>query len=192
MAAFLRAGTLSGMAEPSCHYCTRPAEDECPTCGRFYCAEHGDDVCLRCLSPEAATPSVSIYRGAILALAVASLVTIFLLVRPPESKSTQDSVRTLATPTPLAQVTATPTRPGSATPTRVPSASATASAAGSATAGATNTPPAGQQTYKIEAGDSLSIIAARFNTDIETLKSLNPGLTELIQIGQEIKVPTAR
>ncbi len=176
------------MAEPSCHYCTRPAEDECPTCGRFYCAEHGDDVCLRCLSPEAATPSVTIYRGAILALAVATLVTIFLLVRPPESKSTQDSVRTLATPTPIAQTTATPTRPGSATPTRPPSATAPAT---TATAGASTT-PAGQQTYKATAGDSISSIAARFNTDVETLKSLNPGLTELIQIGQEIQVPAAR
>ena len=51
---------------PSCHYCDNPAEAECPTCGRLYCSEHGEDVCLRCMSPESAAPSQAVYRGSIL------------------------------------------------------------------------------------------------------------------------------
>ena len=67
------------MASASCHYCNRPAEEECSTCGRLYCLEHGEDVCLRCLAPEAATPSGNVYRGSLLALVAASLVAMSLV-----------------------------------------------------------------------------------------------------------------
>src|SRR6188508_1690683 len=113
---FTFAGTLSfSMAnEPgfSCHYCENPAESECRTCGRLYCSEHGDDVCLRCMAPEAAVPSAAVYRGSILALVIATLVVVFLLVRPPETQSGTALVRELPTSTAAISVTATPTGPG--------------------------------------------------------------------------------
>jgi hypothetical protein len=81
------------MASASCHYCNRPAEEECSTCGRLYCLEHGEDVCLRCLAPEAATPSGNVYRGSLLALVAASLVALFLWFSPPASKNEQDTAQ---------------------------------------------------------------------------------------------------
>jgi len=87
------------MTEPNCHYCNRPAEAECPTCGRLYCAEHGDDVCLRCMSPESATPSALVYRGSVLTLVIASLVALFLVLRPPEKETDNGVVHTVPTST---------------------------------------------------------------------------------------------
>ena len=104
------------MAEAKCHYCTRPAQAECHSCGRLYCGEHGEDMCLRCLSPEAATPSALVFRGAIVALVVASAVAIYLFVSPPESKSTQASPQ-VSTPVQRLPATATPT-PSSQGPVR--------------------------------------------------------------------------
>ncbi len=173
------------MAEARCHYCTRVADEECSTCGRLYCAEHGEDVCLRCLSPEAATPSVKVFRGALLALAIASFLTIFLLIRPPESKSSQDTPRTLATPTPAISATATPTRPGSVTRTATPSASA----ATTATAAAGTTPGAGSP-YVVKAGESLSVIAENFGVSVEAIIAANPGLSpDNIRTGQTLTIP---
>lgn len=151
-----------------CHYCTRPAEQECPQCGRLFCGIHGEDVCLRCLAPEAATPSALVYRGSLLALAIGTLVTIFLLVRPPRGDAGEDAVRTLPTATSAVSATATPTRAGSRTP------------GVTATAAATQTPsPAGNanRSYTIREGDSLSSIAAAQGTTVEAIEALNPGVT---------------
>lgn len=186
------------MAEPNCHYCDRRAEAECSTCGRFYCGEHGDDVCLRCMAPESAAPAAAVYRGAVVALALASLVAIFLLVRPPESKGTNDVARPLATATSATGATATPTKPGQATPTRgavqatptpqpagTPGASPTAG--GTAVASPTGTAP---KTYTVKAGDNLGAIAVANGTTVEAILALNPGVTpETLQIGAVLKLP---
>lgn len=173
------------MADTPCHYCERPAEAECPTCGRLYCPEHGEDVCLRCLSPEAATPSSKAYRGAVVALAAATLVVVFLLVRPPESKSAEDVVRTVPTATPAVNATATPTPPGSRT-------SIPATASPSPTQ-ATASPTAPGQTYAVKSGDTLSGIAAQFNITVAALQAANPGVTaETLQIGAVLKIPAAQ
>ncbi|MCK6564796.1 MAG: hypothetical protein L6Q80_08605 [Dehalococcoidia bacterium] len=120
------------MAEPQCHYCDRPAEAECATCGRLYCAEHGEDVCLRCLAPESATPSAIAFRGSIAALILGSAVAAFLVISPPQSKSKADPGRTIATSTPAVVATATPTRQGaSATPAKTATSEASPTAAGS-------------------------------------------------------------
>ncbi|MFN0146353.1 MAG: LysM peptidoglycan-binding domain-containing protein [Dehalococcoidia bacterium] len=180
------------MPDAACHYCTRPATEECPTCGRLYCTEHGEDVCLRCLSPEAATPNAAVYRGALVALVVGTLLTVFLLVRPPESKSGQDSVRTLATPTPSFGTTATPT-PRSTAPPQSPTAGPGTPAAAttpSPTGGATASPTPGS--YTVQAGDTLSGIAVANGITVEQLQAANPGLTEVIQIGQVLVLPPAR
>ncbi|MEP7214621.1 MAG: LysM peptidoglycan-binding domain-containing protein [Anaerolineaceae bacterium] len=163
------------MAEPNCHYCDREGESECPTCGRLYCEEHGDDVCLRCMAPESATPSAAVYRGSVVALIVASLVAVFLLVRPPESKSSTDASRILATATSATGATATPTRPGS-TATRTSSAVASATPAAGTPAAASPTGTA-KKTYTVREGDTLSGIAAANGTTVEAILALNPGLT---------------
>ena len=178
------------MSEPVCHYCDRAAEEQCPTCGRLYCGEHGDDVCLRCMAPESATPGSLMYRGSLLALVLASLVALFLFIRPPESKSANGSLHTAATATSATRPTATPTPPGTeATRSATANASvqATASVAGNTTPGATT--PAGR-TYTVVDGDTLSTIAAANNVTLEELQALNPGVTpENLRAGAVLRLP---
>lgn len=182
---------------PACYYCENVAEAECPTCGRLYCGEHGDDVCLRCMSPESAAPSAAVYRGSILVLVIASLITLFLIVRPPESKSATNLVRDLPTSTAAVSTTATPTKPGgvaTSTPrtgTQVPSSvtpvSPTAAAASQTTVGSPT--PAGR-TYVMKSGDTLSAVAASFGVTVAELLAANPGLNpNTIAVGAEIKIP---
>src|ERR1035437_6649161 len=122
----LIADRVSQMPEPACHYCDHPARAECPTCGRLYCEDHGDDVCLRCMAPESATPAAWAYRGSLVALAVASLVVLFLVIRPPASSNGGDTVKTVATTAPIIGATATATPRGAApTPTRAPTPAGT-------------------------------------------------------------------
>ncbi|MCC6385914.1 MAG: LysM peptidoglycan-binding domain-containing protein [Dehalococcoidia bacterium] len=181
------------MASASCHYCNRPAEEECSTCGRLYCLEHGEDVCLRCLAPEAATPSGNVYRGSLLALVAASLVALFLWFSPPASKTEQDTARSVATATPSFLATATPTRPG-ATPSRTTVASSP-TAAGSATAAPGGTAPAspttaGAKTYTVQPGDTLSGIASANGITLAALQAANPGVTAAtLQIGAVLTIP---
>jgi LysM repeat protein len=195
------------MAEPTCHYCTRPAEEECPACGRLFCGDHGEDVCLRCSSPEAATPSAAVFRGSLVTLVVATVLAVFLIVRPPESKSTQDSVRTVATSTPAFAATATATRPGSATAVRSLTPAQGTQPAGTPSAGTTSptavttgTPPAtatatagGERSYTVQPGDTLSAIAADFATTVAEIVALNPSLDpDHLSIGTVLKIPAAR
>lgn len=41
----------------------------------------------------------------------------------------------------------------------------------------------------VQKGETLSAIARQYSTTVEELKKLNPGLTDVIQIGQQIKTP---
>lgn len=179
----------------TCHYCDNPAERECPTCGRLYCSEHGDDVCLRCMAPEAAVPSAAVYRGSILALVIATLVVVFLLVRPPETESGPALVRELPTSTAAVSATATATAPGGAgegTPrpgTAVPS-SVTPATAGPTQAGATTSPTPAGETYVMKQGDTLSDVAASYGVTVADIVAANPGLNpDTIAIGTEIRIP---
>lgn len=179
----------------TCYYCDNAAEAECPTCGRLYCGEHGDDVCLRCMSPEAASPSAAVYRGSIVALVVASLITVFLLVRPPQTKSATNLTRELPTATPALIATATPTKQGGVTvPTPRPgtqvgiTVTPTVQAVGSPTAGPSATPSG--QVYVMRAGDTLSAVAASYGVTVDQLLAANPGLNpNAIAVGAEIKIP---
>lgn len=186
------------MADPACHYCERVAESECPTCGRFYCDEHGDDVCLRCLSPDSATPTALAYRGSLIALGIASLVAVFLLVSPPESPASLDEPETVATSTPAVDATATPTvatddgengdgaesEPTTtiATPTEAAEASPTTEGDGDS---------GEQETYTIESGDSLSSIATEYDVTVDAILAANPELENAQDIvpDQEIVIP---
>lgn len=140
------------------------------------------------MAPESATPAAWAYRGSIVALVVASLVVLFLIIRPPASSASQDTVRTVATTAPIIGATATPTARGStATPTRTgtPGGGAASTASPSAAAG-TQSPT----TYTVKSGDTLGAIAGQFNTTVAAMVAANPGLSaDSLQIGTVLKIP---
>lgn len=177
------------MARDECHYCENPAEHQCPTCGRLYCDEHGDDTCLRCESPESAMPGVWTYRGTLLALVAGVAVTVYLLVSPPEERQSP------AAPRPTASATVTPTRPPG-TATRAAGTPGTATGGtvaptGTPTGGAPS-PTQGPRTYTVQSGDVLSAIAQRFGTTVDAILAVNPGLqANTLTPGQVITLPGA-
>jgi LysM repeat protein len=174
------------MPAPTCRYCDRPAEHQCPRCGRVYCASHGDDVCQRCLTPRAATPRVAAYRGSLAVLVLATAAVIYLAVRPPESKSSEDAVRTVATATPTTAIsaTATPTQQGAAPNiTRTPTPTAVPTTPVPSTVAKPNI-------YTVKANDTLSGIADQVGVKLADLLAANPGVTPAnLQIGTELKIP---
>ncbi|MCA9822385.1 MAG: LysM peptidoglycan-binding domain-containing protein [Dehalococcoidia bacterium] len=178
------------MADPECTFCDNPAESECPTCLNLYCSEHGDDVCLRCMAPESALPGAVLYRGSLLVLGVASILAIWLFIRPPEESAPMRSDSPAPTSTSIFQSTATPTAEGNrptATPTQE-SLPATATTVLSPTASPTAETGG---TYTVEPGDSLGLIADRFGTSVEALLIANPEITDPanINVGQVIIIP---
>lgn len=139
--------------------------------------------------PPSPTPSVYLYRGALLALAIGSLIAVYLVLRPPETDSVQQVVSDVATSTPVTAATATATPQGqTATPT------ATALPATSTPAGPSDTPtpePGTPIQYEIQSGDFLSTIAEDFGTTVDAILALNPDLDpDLISVGQVILVPS--
>lgn len=139
--------------------------------------------------PPSPTPSVYLYRGALLALAIGSLIAVYLVLRPPETDSVQQVVSNVATSTPAIAETATATPLGqTATPT------ATALPATPTPAGPTDTPtpePGTPIQYEIESGDFLSTIAVDFGTTVDAILALNPDLDpDLLTVGQVILVPS--
>ncbi|MGM0440044.1 MAG: LysM peptidoglycan-binding domain-containing protein [Chlamydiota bacterium] len=52
-----------------------------------------------------------------------------------------------------------------------------------------NKPIATGKTHKVRSGDSLDKIAKRYNTSIEALKKINRLKSDLIVVGQELKIP---
>ncbi len=174
------------MADPTCHYCGNPAEAQCPTCGRLYCPDHGEDVCLRCLAPESAVPATMAFRGALLTLVIGSIVTAFLVLRPPESETRADTPRIVATSTPSFANTATPTPPRTAGPTtivRTPLPSPSPSPEASPTI-------ATPETYTVQAGDTLGAIAQRFGITLAALEAANPGVNaNTLGIGAVLIIP---
>jgi LysM repeat protein len=61
--------------------------------------------------------------------------------------------------------------------------------AGTTTAAATTTAPSGAEFYEIEPGDTLAVVAERFDTSVEELLVLNPDVDPVaLTIGQRIRV----
>ena len=180
------------MTDTTCHYCERPATADCPTCGRLYCEEHGAEVCLRCMAPESAVPSAKVFRGSLALLALATLVTAFLLIRPPASESRGPLVRELPSPTPAVSATATPTPRGGA-PTATPAPGRTATSAATAPASPTAsaaTPTPGARIYVVKPGDTLFQIALDNGTTVEAIVAANPGLNpDTLAVGMELRLP---
>lgn len=171
------------MATPTCHYCEQPAEAECPTCGRLYCADHGDDVCVRCSAPAAAVPSAAVYRGSILTLVVATAVAAFLIISPPADEGGVAEPRE-ATQSPTAEATDQPDDP----PTTTPTIAGTATTTGEATPGATEAPSG--RTHTVVDGDTLSGIAEQYGVTQAALQAANPGVTlDPLGLGTVLVIP---
>ena len=194
-----------------CFRCDQEAVQECPRCGALYCDDHGDALCGRCADPVLAIPSYRVFRGSLLALLVGSLVAVWLLVLPPAGTDqdrpptalagivpTAGATPRSATPpapastpaagggAPAATVSATP-RPAStptAAPTATPTPAATPRPAG------TPTPTAAATAYTVRPGDTLTDIAAQFNTTVEALQRANNIADPTgIQAGDRLTIP---
>lgn len=103
----------------------------------------------------------------------------------------------LNTPAPTGQATVSPTELPTATPTPEPTFTPTATPTvtplpPTATPTATKPVASGTTTYRVQSGDTLSSIAARFGIAWEALAAAN-GLTSrsVLRIGQELIVPAA-
>jgi LysM repeat protein len=99
--------------------------------------------------------------------------------------STDVAAASSATTTP-APSEAAPTNP----PTAAPSPPASATSGPTATPRASIAPVTSGATYKVKGGDTLSAIAARFNTSVRVLVDLN-GITDpsRLRVGQVLKLP---
>ena len=182
----------------SCYACDQTAINACKRCAKPYCGDHGNAVyCGDCLKPASALPSFNLYRGALLALLVGTMVAIVLLVRPPgETKgespvivgktsptataSNRTAEATIAAETP--QVTATPSSP-----------------AGTATSAATTTPTESAFTeYTVQSGDNLYSIATQYapaGTDVTSYvraiiaQNGLSGTDAILNVGQKLLLP---
>lgn len=148
------------------------------------------------MAPESAVPSARVFRGSLAALGVATLVTAFLLIRPPSSGGESPLVRDLPSPTPAVTATATPTpRGGQGSPTAQPATPAgTVTPSTTPTPAASPTPPAsptpGARVYIVKSGDTLFQIALDHGTTVEAILAANPGLDpDTLAVGMEIRLP---
>src|SRR3990172_6420250 len=139
----------------NCYACDRSATKRCPRCGNSFCDEHGagpaapsgqvpaagsgQALCAACLDPVSATPSGTIFRLSLIGLLGASVLALWLLLRPPSLPGESSGIPqpTLAPPTstlapssprpsgfpgapPSAAATPAPGPSGAATPTPEP------------------------------------------------------------------------
>jgi spore germination protein YaaH len=52
-----------------------------------------------------------------------------------------------------------------------------------------STPPPGRRYYRIQSGDTFSSVALKFNTTVEELQALNPGVDpHVLTVGQRVRV----
>lgn len=192
----------------ACHFCSAAATAQCRRCGKLYCDAHGDaSFCDACLDPASALPSAALYRGSLLALLLGTVVALWLLVRPAETRSDR-SLRsdagppvtvTLApeetTPTPVVEAEATGTPSPAATeegetptptPTRSPRATLTPTASPTPTESPT---PTGPFEYTVQEGDTLSTLAERFALTVDEIKAANDLPDDIVRVGQTLIIP---
>jgi hypothetical protein len=168
----------------NCYACEQAVTQHCSRCGRGYCADHGQApaagqaaLCAECLSPVSATPSNVVFRSSLFALLVASVVALWLLVRPPDLPGEESSVQ----PQPTALNTTQAPFEGTAAPTEAPGATETPTPA-------PETPAAGQ--YTVVEGDTWFGIAEALGVDAEALAAANGRtLEDFIIPGEVLVVP---
>ena len=108
------------------------------------------------------------------ALFLAAVTVAVLLVKSGLDNGSSDT--TVAIPTTTAQTTAT----------TAPTTTITLTDSGTT---ATTTAPANAQYYVIQSGDTLGTIASKYNTSVDQLMTLNPGVDpSALQPGERIRV----
>jgi len=174
-----------------CYACDQEATQRCDRCGNAYCPNHGDDpavagaqaYCADCLDPVNATPSGVVFRASLIGLFVASVLALWLLIRPPSLPGESSAIQ----PLPLTSPTALPS---ASTPSPSPGAPPEATAPPQETPAPTEAPAAIQ--YTIQEGDTISSIAAANGLSYLDLLEYN-GLTEeeaqLLHAGDVISIP---
>ena len=150
------------------------------------------------MDPALALPSYRVYRGSLLALLVGSIVAVWLLVLPPASADQDgppDSIAGLVntrTATPEVTPTPEPTEVGG-TPEATPTAEPTETPKTTPTEAAEPE----QQTYIVQAGDTMFLIADQFApagvaaADFANTIAQANGITDIssLQVGQELIIP---
>jgi len=102
---------------------------------------------------------------------------------PPMTAQPASSIAASGAPSPTGGASPSASAaPPSPSPGTTPSASATPQAASSPT-------PAAATTYKVRSGDTLSAIAARFNTSVKKIKVANGLTSNTLRIGQVLAIP---
>ncbi|HEV8574708.1 MAG TPA: LysM domain-containing protein [Dehalococcoidia bacterium] len=182
-----------------CYACDQEAIERCARCGNAYCADHGADPavsggqasCADCMDPAKATPSGMAFRASLLGLFVASVLALWLIIRPPSLPGeSSGAVR----PVPTGSGAALPTESTPSSPSSGPSPEATAvpEATPEASAEPTAEPAATPIQYTIQDGDTISGIAQTFGITTAALLEYN-GLTEedaaVLQPGDVISIP---
>jgi LysM repeat protein len=162
-----------------CYACDREATQRCDRCGNAYCPDHGDDrlvagglaYCADCLDPASATPSGTVFRASLVGLFVASVLALWLLIRPPSLPGESSGA---IQPLPIASPTALPT---SSPPSPSPGAPAEGTPAAQETPAPTEEPAPAAIQYTIQEGDTISSIAAANGISYLDLLEYN-GLSE--------------
>lgn len=179
-----------------CYACDQEAIERCSRCGNLFCSAHGEapanagaqPFCAECLDPVNATPSGVVFRASLFGLLFASVLALWLLIRPPSLPGESSGAvrpRPAVTPTAAAPTDSPP-------PVESPAPSAEATAAPEATPAPTEPPAAGPIQYTIQDGDTISSIAEAHGISYITLLEFN-GLTEeeaqLLNPGEVISIP---
>ena len=165
-----------------CYACERQDTSPCPRCGKTYCPEHGADLCSACLDPVVAAPSSSAFRIALFALLGASVLALWLLVRPPSLPDDTGGVvlEPDATPdftpglTPDTGDTLTPAPTTTSTPTPEP----------------TPTPTPAPIEHLVVSGDTWGVVAELYGVDQETLATSNGySVNDVLPLGITLIIP---
>lgn len=176
-----------------CYACDQEATQRCSRCGNVYCPDHGDDpntpggqvLCADCLDPVNATPSGTVFRASLFGLLIASVLALWLLIRPPGLPGESSGA---VQPLPSAAPSALPTESTPAASTPAASPEATPEATPEPTAAPAPTPIQ----YTMQEGDTVSGVAAAYGIPYLDLLAYN-GLTEedatLLQPGDVISIP---
>lgn len=163
----------------SCSFCTRYAEHDCRRCGRAYCDSHGRELCDACLVPMGALPSPSIYRGSLIALAIAAVAGLVVLIHPLSLPGEHRLAKAVAqNPAALQPGPGQNGRTGaSSVPTPLPASAVSP------------TPPA-LRSYTVVLNDTLGAIAQSFGTTVPAIQAANPGVNPSnLKAGQELLIP---
>lgn len=184
----------------NCYACDQEAVRRCSRCDNPYCANHGPTgdeagppLCAACLDPVAAAPSSTIFRASVFGLFAASILGLWLLIRPPDlpddSSSALQPVVTNAPSQTTGPTGSAPATSGTPQPSGAATPAPTVTPVPTATAAPTEAPPAVIE-YTVAEGDTWFGIAAEYGVDAEALAAANGRtLADFLQIDETIIIP---